>query len=1809
MRHPLGDALDRALGDDAESLLAIGRAALADGLVDVASEAAHRALRASPSSAAAALLAARIDALEGAFDRAAARLGPILARSSTTEEERDGLLLLAKARDATGDDLGRREALDAALRSSSPCAEIHLARADLALDEGDLARAWEELDRAEGLSASARDLAARRGRICFERGLGAEAVALSTRALALAPNDLGAHGSLLRAMARAGSADEDLLTEALVLDARHGRVGTAFARPAAADRERLRLVYLLPDRCDRIAPFLEPVLAERSRARFDVHLVQRRRRDEGAARLARLADGARTVLDVEDRDLARSLGEEGTDIVVAVGGLDSELPLGALLHRAAPVQLTFLADASCGLRALDGRITDDRSASEPDAERLHVERLLRIAGGDRAFRAAALPLVERPSGPVTFGAFAPASDLDDTTLSAFAEILAGVPGGRLRIANEVAEDAVFRARVLERARAVGVSVDRVAFATPRHDEERLALVAETDVVLEPLGASDPRGCCEAIWMGAALVALRGGRARGRFGAELLSRLSLAESIADSPAAFVAIARGWAADAPARAALRRTLRERFLASPLGDTASFVERYEAALELAWSDAARGATPPSRRLDPSARGESTRLVSLAGGLLARRETERASAIATRAILADPTDAEAHNVLGNTLAALGDEERAEEAWRRARACDPSLFKPLNNLASLVSKRGDKEEAIELFQRALALKPDAFRAHANLGATLVSVGMFDAASAHLRRSLEIEASPFALVKLAEVHLARDEVGPALGALEAATRLGPLGHEGDLVLAEALEKSGRGDESVRVLERSAERSRSRVHETEAILVALLDRGAYEAAARVTEAGAVPISMPLVRRLTSALERGWREDRVDAWLAEVAGARRMVAVVMLLADRLDRRRDDAALERALGRARTIFPGVGAIERRLGVLLDARGRHREASVHLRRALASDPLDVDAEWALLRIRGLEGDVDTAIRGLTKLASASPESDLAPTILAFMNYADSVDARAVFEAHRRWGERTERHVHRVSVPRRAERPTRLKIGYVSPDFREHSVARFIEPILRAHDRRRFEIHAYHTHRVRDAVTERLARLDLVMHHVADRSERELARQIADDGIDILVDLAGHTESSTLGVFARKPAPVQVTYLGYPGTTGLSAVDHRITDAKADPCGYADELSTERLVRLPTTAWCFGPPRDAPDPGASTRRSGVVFGSFNTLRKTTPRVVAAWSELCSSVPGSRLVLKTGGLEADEVRERLLAQFASHGVDRASLVLRGWDRDAATHLTAYREIDVALDPFPYGGTTTTCEALFMGVPVVTLVGDRHAGRVGLSLLSTIGLEALAAPTVDAYLETARALAEDEPRRAELRATLRGRMEATPLLDATRFVPEMEAAYDRMFEAYLARPEPKPEAARVEASLAPDLSLVLPRATPDDPSFDDDDLAPDEGFARRALAPGEKVVDVGAGVGAFTLTAAKAVGPGGEVVAIASDERARACLATSVSSNRLAWVRVEPAPSAQGRGAEGEEAAAPEAAETGPARDLAQLFAGAAFVRLSRREASRERIDLASRCDDAALVFDLADDDRDGPALLSALRERGKVLLEWRDAIRAFVPARTTARRPTLVAAPARRLEAFRARDLLATEEDARADLSPDAHAIAAFAALPYAEGFFGHPQRLPIAIRRHLVAVHGASASLRWTALKRAMLAAVRDVEVRPTVARRMTLARLTLDAGEVELGRELLGRLERELREGATLDLDEPFLCVLARYERFDGHRRARAFVLSQIAEARAIHRDRASAAAAFETIAMWRTVATSGFGGDAAERRLADIVERLTG
>ena len=532
----------------------------------------------------------------------------------------------------------------------------------------------------------------------------------------------------------------------------------------------------------------------------------------------------------------------------------------------------------------------------------------------------------------------------------------------------------------------------------------------------------------------------------------------------------------------------------------------------------------------------------------------------------------------------------------------------------------------------------------------------------------------------------------------------------------------------------------------------------------------------IRRRTEASAAAFR-DAITADPDQPSGYNNLANALSTLG-----RPDDA--EAACNEAMRRNPEHCATHVVLGGLLEARGRFSDAEDTYRTALRIDD-DAPEAWNNLgNLLRAEARIAEAIEAFRRAVTLQPANAMAHSNLLFSLALDpGMTGEALLAEARNWNQchATEPATRAVLHRNTPEMTRRLRVGYVSPDFRDHAVGSFLAPLFDAHDRTQVEIFAYADVARPDARTGWFEQHADGWRNSYGWADSKLAQRIRDDRIDVLIDVAGHTGGNRLLSLAERPAPVQASWLGYGGSTGMDAMGWRITDARTDP-DISSAHYSEKLVRLPDSLFCYRPDVDAPTvkPLPADKAGHVTFGSFNNLSKIDDRAVACWAQVMARVPASRLVLKGRGLDDAGLRRRFLEKFEACNIAAGRLDLIDYHPDKAAHLRAIGAVDMVLDTFPYSGATTTCEALWMGVPVVTIGGDRYVARMAAGLLGCVGLDDLVAADEADYVDRAVALASDLPRLRDLRGGLRDRVASSPLCDADGFTASLEKAIRLMW---------------------------------------------------------------------------------------------------------------------------------------------------------------------------------------------------------------------------------------------------------------------------------------------------------------------------------------------------------------------------------------------------------------------------------------------
>jgi len=666
----------------------------------------------------------------------------------------------------------------------------------------------------------------------------------------------------------------------------------------------------------------------------------------------------------------------------------------------------------------------------------------------------------------------------------------------------------------------------------------------------------------------------------------------------------------------------------------------------------------------------------------------------------------------------------QAETLYRQILAVEPDQPDALHYLGMLAHQVGKSEVGIALINRALSNRPDYAEAYINLGNIFRSQGQLDDAVDSYRRVLTLQP------EVADLHYN---------------------------LGNALRDQGKLEEAIESYR-------------QALVLQPDDAEVYiNIGNTFNDQGKPDEAMASFRRALTL-----RPDYVEAYMN--------LGNVLKIKGQLDEA--IASYRQAL----ILQPENALVHYNLGTSLMAQDKLEEAAASFRKALELQPDYAEAYNNLGNALKGQGRLQEAVASYRQALALIPDyAEVHSNLLFTLNYmADSTQEEIYAESLQWHAEHTQPgQTDTVLYANSLSTDRRLRIGYVSPDFRVHSVAFFIEPVLRAHDKEKVEVFCYANVKKPDEVTQRLQADADHWFPIRGMAHVAVADRIREDGIDILVDLAGHTSNNSLPVFAYKPAPIQVSWLGYPNTTGLQTMDYRLTDAIADPPEENGMLHTEKLIRLKYGFLCYRPAAHAPPVSSlpCQERGYITFGSFNNLTKATSAVMKTWARILHAVPGSRLLLKAKQLADDATRSRFKDIFAKEGIGADRLEMYSRLPRIKDHLDFYSRVDLGLDPFPYNGTTTTCEALWMGVPVVTLLGSRHAGRVGASILHRISLDDLVAASLDEYIELARSLAADQKRLGDLRSGLRGRMLNSVLMNSRQFTRHLEDVFQQIWREY------------------------------------------------------------------------------------------------------------------------------------------------------------------------------------------------------------------------------------------------------------------------------------------------------------------------------------------------------------------------------------------------------------------------------------------
>ena len=785
------------------------------------------------------------------------------------------------------------------------------------------------------------------------------------------------------------------------------------------------------------------------------------------------------------------------------------------------------------------------------------------------------------------------------------------------------------------------------------------------------------------------------------------------------------------------------------------------------------AEAALLQAARFDPNAKvgladpTQASALLARAYPLILQNQLDAAEPLIRAVLDADPANADGWQGLAVIEHKRGNHEQALAAIDRAIELKPSEAGYWNNRGVFLKPLGapKTDERIAAYQKATALNPRFKEAYSNLADALTSARRFDEARAALDAALGLDPD-YVGARINEINLMKalgqkKEALAKVEAILARTRhVEALNLKGALLL-----ETGDAHAAVQVLEEAC----SFDSRNPSVLNNL--GNAYLATSR-------PGKAIEAYRSAVILAPGMAEAQANLALA----------LLTQIQHGAPRGEYLALAKEHLAKAQALDPKMPQLFVAEGILKAQHQDDREgAQAAYEKALALQPESVQALMGLASIAADMGERRRARELYQRAAQLAPDdTDVMTSYIFALNYDPEASSLDIFDVARSYGEQIR---SRVGEPyRRWGNPTsadkRLRLGFVSADFRRHPVAYFVRGLFRHLPRVEFEVYAYSNHPSTDDMTGQIREVVDHWRGIVDFDTETVCRLVQEDGIDVLIDLSGHTGGHRLDVFARKPAPVSASYLGFATTSGLDTIDFYLADRRMWPV-ERQRVFTERLLPLPVHA-SIDLSEDVDvkiDDRESNSLDGVTFGSFNNVVKINEGCIETWSRILKAVPGSRLLLKYRQLGDAAVARRIMGAFAEHGIDEARLLLRGSIPSRKDALRSYGQLDIALDPFPYNGATTTLEALFMGVPVLALEGVTFTGRMSAAYLRALGLDELVAGSVEEYVEKAVSLARDAPGRRLFRASLRDRLLSSPVGDPARFAPMFGDAVREMWRCY------------------------------------------------------------------------------------------------------------------------------------------------------------------------------------------------------------------------------------------------------------------------------------------------------------------------------------------------------------------------------------------------------------------------------------------
>lgn len=1119
--------------------------------------------------------------------------------------------------------------------------------------------------------------------------------------------------------------------------------GRAAHPPGREPGKRLNIGYVSADfNHHAVAYFIEPVLSHHDKTQVAVTCYYNgTRHDAFTERIVAAADQWVACKALSDEQLAQRIRADGIDILVDLSGHTAGNRLLVFARKPAPLQITWLGYfGTTGLCAMDYRFTDPYMDPPGFSDSIHTEELLRLPHFSPFQSAdnspAVTPLPALRTGTFTLASLNNLAKLNGRVVRLWAEILRALPHATLMLCN--IGDGETKRVVLEMFAREGVGEDRLQIQPWLPILDYLALHQHIDLALDTFPYNGGTITNHSLWMGVPVVTLAGDRPVGRIGASLMMHAGLPQFIVQAEADYLNCVLHMANDLPELNRVRLGLRARLASNLQTTTIGLTRAVEQSYRSIWQKWCAQGTAVDLQ---------TGLDHHKAGRLAQAES-----IYQNVLQHQPDQPDALHLLGVLRHQQGRLDVAVALISRAIALAPTAVMHCK-LAAVHQQRGNLELAVSSYQAALRLDPKNANGHLQLAELLKQMGRWEAAGGHARQALALQPdSAQALGVLGNVLRAQGDPSAAIACYDQALELQPDCTPAHLNRGNALVALGRYEEALASYHSALKYASNSAQAYNGIGVVMHALGDY---ARATQYFTKALALnPDFAEAHNNLGNAWTE------LGQL---------------NLAQKHCQKAIE--------IAPDFAGAYLNLGDVLQAAGRLDEAVPNYQRAISLKPDFVEAYSNLGSAQQLQGRLAEAQTSYRVALDIAPKSARIHSNLLFALSADADCTPAQYLAEaRRFDAMVSTDARPFSAwPAAAhEHGQPLRVGFVSGDFKNHPVGFFLENLLTHIDPERVVLFAYPSNSKEDELTQRIKPHFAAWKQLTGMSDATAASMIHGDGMHVLIDLAGHTAQNRLAVFAWRPAPLQIGWLGYWASTGMSSIDYVLADPLTVMPVQEGDFS-EKIWRLPHTRMCFSPPDAAPEVTAlpALHNGFVTFSSFQNLFKLNDSVLSLWAKVMHALPTARLRLQNKQMNSPSERFDLQRRLQEHGIDLDRVSIYGPSGRVA-YFAAHSEVDIILDTFPYSGGTTTCEALWMGVPTLTLVGSTMLSRQGMSLLGCAGLDDWIADDGDAYVRLALEHATDVTGLAQLRSGLRERVRESPLFDGQLFARHFENALCEMW---------------------------------------------------------------------------------------------------------------------------------------------------------------------------------------------------------------------------------------------------------------------------------------------------------------------------------------------------------------------------------------------------------------------------------------------